>query len=305
MGDLDTKCGIQAQELLDKTKPWTEKMYDWTKEEMEDYAKSGGSNQIVYIEFMYFQIGLDRVWLEDISNKSQNPLTVRREILLQRLHGSSLSPYPKEDIEYITDAMHQPIDTLYLLDYYQFYIYEKIDPNIPYIVGIDCATGTNSDNNAITCLNPYTLKPDMEFECSYIGETLFEKLIMELVTTTIPRAIVCIERNSVGDGIIDHLLNSKIAGRLYFDKDRDLVELNMKENESTTSMLKKAASMKRYYGVYTGPQSRNDMFAILSRHVAEYKNNFVTRNITRDLSRLVRKGSGKIEAGDGYILRII
>ena len=299
-GDLDTSMGIQSQQLLDKTRPWTEKMYDMTKEEMIEYSKAGNSNQIIYIEFKYFQIGLDRAWLEDISSKINNPLVVRREVLLQRLHGSSLSPFPKEDIEYITDAVHVPIKTEYLMEYYNFEIYEEINPNIPYIVGVDCSTGTNSDNNAITCIDPFTIKPVAEFECSYIGETLYEKLIIELVTRIMPRAIICIERNSVGDGIIDHLLNTKIANRLYFDKDKDLVESNMKENETTQSMLQKAAKMKRYYGVYTGVQSRQDMMAILSRHVAEYKNNFITQNITRDLSRLVRKASGKIEAGSGF-----
>lgn len=300
MGDLDTNSGIQAQQLLDKTKPWNDCMYDWSRDKLEEYAKSGGSNQIIYIEYQYYQIGLDREWLEDMSSKIQNPLVVRREILLQRLHGSSLSPYPKEDIEFITDAVHKPIDTIYLLDYYQFYVYEKLDPNIPYIVGVDCSTGTNADNNAITVLDPFELKPVMEFECSYIGETLYEKIIIEMVCRLIPRAIICIERNSVGDGIIDHLLQSKIAGRLYYDKNRDLVESNLTEQGTTESMLKKAAKMKRYYGVYTGTESRKDMFAILARHVAEYKLHFVTQNITRDLSRLVRKSSGKIEAGDGF-----
>lgn len=299
-GDLDTKTGIQSQQILDKTVKWSETLYDMTREQMEEFAAAGNSNHIVYIEFMYFQIGLDRAWLENISAQIQNPLVVRREILLQRLHGSSLSPYPKEDIEYITDAVCRPIDTIYLLDYYRFDIYAEINPNVPYILGIDCSTGTGSDNNAITALNPYTLKPVMEFECSYVGETIYEKLITEIVTQVMPRAIVCIERNSVGDGIIDHLLQTKIANRLYYDKDRDLVENNMKELQTTQSMLKHMAQMKRYYGVYTGTESRKDMFTILSRHVAEYKDNFVTQNITRDLSRLVRTSSGKIEAGSGF-----
>ena len=42
------------------------------------------------------------------------------------------------------------------------------------------------------------------------------------------------------------------------------------------------------------------MFAILSRHVNEYKEKFVTKNITRDLSRLVKAPSGKILAGPGF-----
>ena len=130
-----------------------------TKEQMKEFAAAGGSNNIVYIEFQYYQIGLDDVWLESISNKIGDNLVVRREILLQRLHGSSLSPYAQEDMEYIVENMHKPIDILFIKDYYQFKIYEEIDPTIPYIVGVDCSTGTLKDNNAITGINPFTVKP--------------------------------------------------------------------------------------------------------------------------------------------------
>lgn len=293
---------MEAQEVLSATIPWTDKLYDMTTEQMEEYAGSTGGNHIVYIEFHWYQIGLTQEWLKYISEKIHNPLTVRREILLQRLHGSSASPYPREDIEYIMDRMQQPIEELMLLTYYKFDIYEKLDPSIPYIVGVDCSTGTVKDANAITILNPYTVKPVAEFNCNYIGETKYEKLIIELVTKYIPRAIVCIERNHVGDSILDHLLNSKIATRLYYDKSKDLQAETMAQYEEVTvSMLKKMAMQKMYYGVFTEKESRNTMFTILARHVSEFKDNFITHNITTELSALVRKTSGRIEAGTGYL----
>ena len=231
-----------------------------------------------------------------------DPLTVRREILLQRLHGSSLSPFPQEDIEYIVEAMRKPIDELWIMDYFKFDIYEKLDRRIPYIVSVDCATGTGGDNNAITIINPYTVRPVAEFECNYIGETLYEQLITELVTRYIPKACVCIERNHVGDAILDFFLNtdSPIATNLYYDRNRDLVEEKMKDVQDVQSLLRKRAGLKTYYGVYTQGQSREQMMAILSRRVAEFKDDFVTANITRDLSRLIRRPSGKIEAGPGF-----
>lgn len=302
-GDLDTPAGKEAQLVLDNTVRWSESMYDKTREEMEEYVSAGNSNQIVYIEYQYYQIGLDRQWLEKISAKIGNVLTVRREILLQRLHGSSLSPFPQEEIEYIMDQMHQPVAELFIMKYYRFDLYvEELDPSIPYIVGIDCSTGTDGDSNAITIINPYTVMPVAEFECSYIGETKYEKLIVELVTRHIPKAIVCIERNHVGDGIIDHLLEeSPIANRLYYDKAKDLQGEKLEEKENMSeSMLKRMAKQKLFYGVFTSGSSRESMIAILSRHVSEFKQKFVTRNICRDLSRLVRTTSGKIEAGKGF-----
>lgn len=305
-GDLDTTMGQESQELLSHTVKWTEKMYDMaydpnddSKNEVLQYVKNNGENGIVYIEYSYKQIGLTDEWLREMYNKISNPLVVKREILLQRLRGSSQSPFDQEDIEYIVNSIHPVIEELYLLDHFRFDIYTPLNRRTPYLIGIDCSTGTNGDNNAITILDPYTVEPVAEFKCPYIGETLFEKLIQELIRKYLPLGVLCIERNSVGDGIVDHLMNSPIAQNLYTDKGADLVELNMRDNQTVESMLKKKGEIKQYTGVYTGTKSREDMMAILMRHMAEFKDKFITKNITEDISRLVRTNSGKIEAGPG------
>ena len=212
MGDLDTSQGQAAQRILDNTQQWTEKCYDWSDEKINEYIDSKGKNcnRILYIEYQYYQIGLSQEWLKRTAAGIGDPLTVRREILLQRLHGSSLSPYPQEDLEYIAESEHKPIKELWINDYFKFDVYEELDRRIPYLVGVDCSTGTVGDNNAITILNPYTLRPAAEFECNYIGETLYIAIISELVEKHIPRACVCIERNSIGDAIIDFIINSNI-----------------------------------------------------------------------------------------------
>ena len=293
--------GQEAQEILDKTCPWTEQIYDWSDAQIEEYIEAQGKdcNKILYIEYQYYQIGLTQKWLQEISAKIGDPLVVRREVLLQRLHGSSLSPFPQEDIEYIVETQQKPIDTLWLLDYYKFDVYKALNRNTPYIIGVDCSTGTDGDNNAITILDPYTVEPVAEFECSYIGEKKYVKLLTELILKHLPKSVLCIERNSVGDAIIDFLLDSPVRNNLYFDKDRDLQEEKMRDNQTIESMLKKEAHKKTYYGVWTGKDSREDMMSILARHVNEFKEKFITNNIIRDLSRLIRKQNGRVESGPG------
>lgn len=306
-GDLDTSMGQESQELLSHTVKWTEKMYDMnydpvddSKNEVLQYVKNNGENGIVYIEYSYKQIGLTDEWLREMYNKISNPLVVKREILLQRLRGSSQSPFDQEDIEYMVNSIHPVQEELLILEHFRFDIYKTLNRRTPYLIGVDCSTGTNGDNNAITILDPYEVEPVAEFKCPYIGETLFEKLLQELIRKYLPMGVLCIERNSVGDGIVDHLMNSPIAQNLYTDKGADLVEINMNDNQTVESMLKKRGSIKKYTGVYTGTKSREDMMAILMRHVAEFKDKFITRNITEDISRLVRTNSGKIEAGPGF-----
>lgn len=305
-GDLDTSMGQEAQEVLSHTTKWSEHMYDMRYDSTNDennellqYVKNNGGNGIVYIEYSYKQLGLTDEWLRNMYNKIQNPIVVKREILLQRIRGSSDSPFDQEDIEYLASMIQPVIDEMYILDHFRFDIYKKLERLTPYLVSIDCSTGTNGDSNAITIINPYTVRPDAEFKCPYIGETQFEKLIIELVQQHLPRACIIIERNSVGDGIIDHLLNSPIRSNLYFDKNKDLVEENLSDASNNVSMLKRQGEQKKYYGVYTNNQSREDMFAILFRRMAEFKDDFVTKNITDDIAHLVRFKSGKIAAAEG------
>jgi len=288
--------------MRERTCKWTEKMYDWSMEEIEQYFEAQGKdfNHIIYIEYSYQQLGLSDQWFLKMG-QGMDAMDVRRDLLLQRLHGSSMSPYPREDMEYIVQVAQQPNEklTIWVNEYYRFDVYKQLDKRKPYLIGVDCSTGTLSDNNAITILDPVIVEPVAEFLCSYIGETKFERLLISLIQDYLPRSVLCIERNSVGDGIIDHLLHSPIAGNLYYDKQKDLMAENMKSNQTVESLLKKEAGMKRYYGVYTERTSRDTMFKILARHINEYKEKFVTQNITSDITKLVRTSSGKIAASDG------
>lgn len=252
------------------------------------------------MEYDYHQLGLTEAWFRERAEKIGDPLTVRREILLQRLQGSSMSPYPREEIEAIVELVHKPIRDIFLQEYYPMYLYEELDPSIPYLVGVDNGTGSLKDNNAFTVINPYTLKVAAEFESNFSGPKKWEDILIELVTRYIPRAILCIERNHVGAGILDHLSYSSIANNIYFDDAKDLVEKAMSENETTESVLKRQAAERSFYGVWTGPQSRPEMFTILADHIYNHKDKFIGEFLVRDITRLIQKPNGKIEAGSGF-----
>lgn len=298
-GDIDTDPGRRSEQLLAKTAKWSEKFYDTPIEEIQKTIRADDKMGVTYIEYSYKQIGLTEEWFHNIAAKIGNPLTVRREILLQRLHGSNLSPYDRDDIDRIIDLAKKPIETIMLEKYYPLDVYEKLNRNIPYLVGIDCSTGSGGDANAMTIINPYTQNTVAEFECSYVGEPTYIKLIKELVIKHIPRAIICIERNHVGDAIIAFLLESPIAGRLYFDKYKELAEEKMKDLEKQESILKAQAKLKTYYGVFTEGKSREVMFQILANRIKNHKDQFVGQKVTRDISKLVQKG-GKIQAASGF-----
>ncbi len=298
-GDQSTKEGTAGQAVIDACATWTEKFYDEPIENVHKTISNTSKNNIVYIEYNYLQLGLDENWLMAQAKAIGDPTTVRREILLQRIHGSSACPYSQEDVETIIGNI-QPIIDQYKLKFNLYLdVYRKIKRHCPYIVGIDCSTGKLADNHALTVIDPYTMEPVAEFSCNYISAPEFAQVIEDLVSEYIPRAIICIEQNMTGIDVIHLLLKSSIAGRVYFDKDKDLVTKNMKDEGTTESILKKRAAEMKYYGVYTEGKSREAMFAILERHVYEYKDKFVTKNISYDISNLVKSTSGKIAAASG------
>jgi hypothetical protein len=73
----------------------------------------------------------------------------------------------------------------------------------------------------------------------------------------------------------------------------------MREYEEVESMLKKEAKRVARYGIATTGKSRDQMFDILSMRIHDYKDDFVTRNIIHDISGLIKKSNGRIEAGPG------
>lgn len=306
-GDPDTPEGKCGERLLTKTVKWREEFYDMHPDQVRRTLFGGDETKdydgehigVAYIEYSYKEIGLTLDWFKREAASVANKLTVRREILLQRLRGSTESPYDRDDVEAIIDMCRKPIRTITLEEVYSMDIYDEINPNIPYIFSVDCSTGTAKDNTAITIINPYTEMPVAELESSWLGEPSLVRLIITLVTKMVPKAIVAIERNHVGDSIIAFLMESIIAGRLYFDKYKEIAEENMKSMETRESMLKASARLKTYYGVYTEGRSRDAMFSILGNRIQAYKDKFVTQNITRDISKLVMKG-GKIQAMAGW-----
>lgn len=302
-GDLGTKTGEDALTFVNHTVEWTEKLYDWDPEKIHLYIHAQGgdgeeTNGVLYIQYHYWQVGLTRQWADEVLKGMDNRvLDFRREYLLQRMSGSDDFPYNKEDLAVIESYKGKILEELFLLDYYRFKIYRHLNKATPYLVGIDCSTGTNQDSNAITIINPKDLRVDAEFACSYIGETEFENLLKELCKV-IPKCVLIIERNSVGDSIVDHLLNSPYRERLYFDKAIDLVAENVKKHESIESILKHKASLKQFYGVHTNTKTRPDMFRILAKRITENKEDFVGENLISQIASLVKKGT-KIEAGPG------
>lgn len=301
-GDLDTQPGQDAMEIISKTCKWTEKFYDWSLDDINEYIEKCSENKIVYIEYSYTQLGEGEEWFnEQCRILNNNPQKIKREILLKRMRGSQDSPFDPEDLDALPDMKGIIKDEIFINKLFPLYIYEELDKERIYMVGVDVASGYGDrrDNSALTIVDPYTLKVVAEFKSPYISEAEFTKFIYTLVRRYIPRAIVIIERNK-GSAIIEFLRQTEIARNIYFENVKDPMEESVVDRLDNKGFLKKEANKRRMFGVWTGPKSRERMFELLYVHVKEKKDKLIGHFLIDDILSLVVTKGGKIVAGQGF-----
>lgn len=202
-GDLDSGPGMEAATILENTCRFTEHMYDIFDKDgkagLEEYVKHNSTNGIVYIEFSYKQLGEDEEWFYEMARVVNNkPEKIKRELLLQRLSGSQLSPFSPEDLISLEHFVAEPIEERFIMPNYKLNIYEPINAEKCYFVGVDVSNGYGQDNTSVVVIDPYSLQIVAEFKSPYIGIPDLVKFLRLLVKKHIPRAILCIERNMNG-----------------------------------------------------------------------------------------------------------
>lgn len=323
-GNLDTREGMTTLPIINSMIPWTEKIYDMSPEDLREYKSayreeyhSGDSKtntrevvDIFYLEYQYFQVRKDYAWVMEQYNLSGDKMAIRREILLQRLRGSTDSPISPEDIEYLISNMIKSDKDLIINKKWRFRLYEhgqsqkvggeylSFDDRIPYIIGIDPAGGGGGDNTAITIVNPYNLKVAAEFKSPYIPTTDVVRLLITLIHEYIPRGVIYPERNSMGISIIQMICESSIRENLYWSNSDKQLE-KMTEESPEEYQLRVVADEWKKYGIFTTKKRRDLMFQNLFRHINECKEILNTEYLVDDLCKLVRTSTGKIEAVKG------
>ena len=298
-GDLDSEPVKTTNNFRSQMFKFTEQLYDVHPIIAANIITTNSKNSVVYIEYQYKQLGKDEEWFQKICKFLDNNRTkIKREVFLQRIRGNSNSPFEQADLEAINDLKGTAIEDILIYKIFPITVYTKLDPTIPYIVGVDVATGSGADNTAVTIFNPYTQKPVAEFKSAIAGIENIKRFLFTLIKKFIPNGILCIERNSIGEAVIDGLKNTAVGHRLYFDNNKYFIP-SADDKLDEKGFLEVEAKNRKSYGVYTSTKTRGIMFDILMRHVAEFKDRFIGNNLIDDLNNLVRRTNGSIAAASG------
>jgi hypothetical protein len=296
-GDLDSPAGQAAQKILDKTCRWTERFYDLGPQKAKEIISANAANNIVYIEYSYKQLGLGEDWFRKLcSLVNGDPTAIRRELLLQRIRGSKDSPFSEEDLMAIQEIKPTVIEEHYIMDIYQLNVYKQLNPKVPYLVGVDVATGVNNDSTAVSVVNPYTLQVDAEFRSPVMGYPDLKRFLYQMVKKYVPNAVLCIEKNHGGDAVIQDLRETVLNRNIYHSMSKELIDDN--NAKINKGHIEREVERRRNYGVFTGTKSRALMIDLLFLTVQENKDRLTSHFVIDDILKLVRK-NGKVQAAVG------
>lgn len=298
-GDLDSRDGAAATEWLSHTLKWEEKFYDVPIEKLRAMVNDNQSkrNGVMWIEHSWKQLKKTQAWYETQCRLvGWNLETIAREIDLKRLHGSSLSPFKREDVMYIQANKRTPIGEIDLSkNMCPFKFYKKMKKSVPYFICIDPSEGLALDNNAIEIESPYTLEVVCEMKNPYISQPDLSDMLVKFMDLFCPNALLIIENNK-GRELINCLRKTKYANRIWYDTGK---MLDVSEKLNKYGMQARDALERRAYGLSTTPASRAVMMGILERMMDEEKRKFVSEYVVDDISALIRTPSGKIQAAQG------
>lgn len=297
MGDLDTRDGEAATEYISHMLKWDDHFFDKPIEQIKKIVHSPGYNRVVFVESSWKQLKKSVEWYEtQCGLVSYNTEVIMREIELQRIHGSSNSPFKRSDIIYLMNHKKEPIEQLdYSKNLCYINIYEKLRLNKPYILSIDPSEGLAQDNNAFTLIDPSTQKPVAEFKSPYISQPDLCVLCCRFLDEYCPKSMIIVESNK-GRELINRFLETKYRYQLYYDDGK----LGDKVIEKTDKYgaLKREAMQRRAYGIWTG-SNRSQYYAILENIMEERKDLLLSPYLVEDVCGLIRKPNGRVEAGSG------
>ena len=297
-GDLDSESGAAAAEYVSKMLRWEDRFYDIPIEKIKEIVNSPSYNRIIYSEYSWKQLKLTMDWYEEQCGLvSFNEEVIMREIDLQRIHGSDLSPFRRADVMYLLQHVHKPIQEVDLSkNLCPFKIYERLKRTTPYMCCVDPAEGLAGDNSAVTFINPYTLKPAVEFKSPYISQPDLCDLLVEFMDRYCPKCMIIIESNR-GVELINCFRKTRYEYQLYYDDNK--LNKAPEEKHDHYGRLRREAYERRAFGLSTG-RNRDEYMRVLETLVVERKDLLISEYLVDDIAGLIRKPPhGRVEAGPG------
>lgn len=269
--------------------------YDIPESEIEDFVAKNSSNDFVYIEFSWQECGKTKEWFDKQCRKIADTAIIKRELLCVWPESADGNVFTEDELEAIKYFCKKPVTRL-MVNGYEIKFFEQIKPQKNYIISCDVAGGLSLDRSIMLFIDPEDFRVVGLFQNEKIGIDNFKELIREIMTMYFSHAILNIENNSYGLGIVDELSKDPyIMDRML----RETVE-RLGEKRISDGSIQKTKTKRVVYGTSTNSQSRKLMFEMLPAIVRDEPQVFACEEFYSELKNLVRNPrTGKVEARAG------
>jgi hypothetical protein len=289
--NVDTPHGAYAKKIIDKSVKFEYSCFDMTDEELADFINKNSSNNFVFVQYTYRELGRSEEWLkEQIRNFQGDLAKVKRELLLDWPKTTDMSIFAEDQLEKIYMYVKQPITSININGYFiQFY--EQPDVNANYIISCDVAGGLSQDNSAILIIAPDDFRIVGDFRNNKIDTDNVRKLIERMVKDYFRNAILIIERNSYGLNLLQYFMKDRlIEPRMVQEEKEHLGEKTQKDGFTVKKKTKNIV-----YGIDTNQRTRKLMFELLPEIIDMEYDKIISPKLYEDIAGLERKKNGKIE----------
>ena len=304
-GDLsDEKKCQRALKLVNNAVKWDEKKFydDYANDikGLKEEIDKKSSYRVVYIEYSYQQLGYGEDWFRWACGQvGHNAAKIRREILLQRFKGNSMSPFTETDIIELNEGVKKPVYTKTINKIYDLNFYvkpEEINTDRVHFISVDPSDGTGSDNYAMVIMDPYTMKTILEFKSPYMSPFDLSKLLQYIVKTWFKKPIIVVESNRNGITVMDCLKETWLKPFIYSSpKANALTNLTTEEYDDKGFVIKDQLMRRKYFGIKTVTDTRDVMMGLVVDAVRFKKDIVCTEYLVEDINNLILK-NGRIEA---------
>ena len=286
-GDLTSAEGEYAFKIRNNATPWCENYYDLTHDELAAIVEANENSSFFHVIYTYQQLGKGEDYFKEVVQLlNKNWATIRREVLLEWSVVNDNCPFSKEDLDIIHQYCKQPIREVLFGPYkqYRMQIYQDMDLRDGQIIGVDVSGGMRRDSSAITIINAKTTEVAATLNCNYMPVDDLADVVYELVTKYLPNALVVIEKNGVGIGVLARLIHSSIKKNLFYTiKDQVL------EERSNGVTIERGSHKVKAYGVDNSKDVRARMIELLFQRVQYHKDKFIAPILHEEMCGLTYK----------------
>jgi len=205
---------------------------------------------------------------------NNDPKKIAQELELKFLPAEG-SFFEADTVERVQDACVEPLEKLKVFNG-EIWKFSEALPNKNYMIGVDTAPEHGEDKSAVTVWDYQTLEQVWEYQgkCKVLD---FLKVV-QIAATQYRNGPIVVESNSYGNQVIEELMQTNFSSRVY------------KEKRGANTIVP---------GLSNNAKTRPLMIDALYSYMTEYPEVVRSQRLALELTGLVSKTSGRVEADTG------